>query len=169
LINGDITKVDWGSNYDLIIIGSNAFYELPTPGLQEITIKMAYEALKKDGLIFIDNDDYKGNWGYTQRFFNERLTFEGKCEDGSYGKLMAQNTNFDRDNNILQYKRMLHITDLEGNETVMEYYGQKHPVTKDEVEGWLNQGNFEIVELFGSRDCTPYTEESYRAIFLGRK
>ena len=38
-----------------------------------------------------------------------------------------------------------------------------------EVRDWLIECGFEIAELFGARDGTPFTPDSDRAIFWARK
>ncbi|XMB86789.1 class I SAM-dependent methyltransferase [Mycoplasmatota bacterium WC44] len=168
LINDDIINVDWGIVYDLIIIGANAFYELPSSDMQAKCIEKSFKALNRDGLLFIDNNDYKGNWGQS-RFYDERVSFEGKCENGYYGKLLLKHISFDEGSNILDYKRTLHIIDKDGNKSVLEYNGQKHPVTKVEVEEWLYKNNFSIIKLYGDRSGSTYTDKSSRAIFLAKK
>lgn len=167
LLEADVINLDWGKDYDLIVLGGNAFYELSFANMQEKCIEKAFKALKNNGLLFIDNNDYKGNWGECD-FSKEIITFEGKCENGCYGKLIRKDNRFDSESNILYFERRLHIIE-DNKETILEYDGQKHPVTKEEVEQWLNKYNLTIDKLLGDRDGSEYASDSSKAIFLARK
>ncbi|MCM1988223.1 class I SAM-dependent methyltransferase [Oceanirhabdus seepicola] len=163
----DVLESNWGYRYDLIIMGGNAFYELPSAESQERCIKKAFEALPIGGLLFIDNNDYKGNWGKSD-FVNERTIFEGECSDGTLGRYTLKNHSFDDENNILHYSHKLYIS-KNSEESVFEYKSRKHPVTADEIKGWLHKYNFKIINLFGNRNGEKYNDESNRAIFLAEK
>lgn len=163
----DVLKGNWGYGYNLIIMGANAFYELPSAESQEKCVKKAYEALKDGGLLFIDNNDYKGNWGKSD-FVNERIIFEGECTDGTFGQYTLKNHSFDDKNNILHYSHKLYIS-KDNKESTFEYKSKKHPVTAEEIKGWLHQYNFNIINLFGERNDEEYNSESNRAIFFAEK
>ena len=60
---GDALTVEWGSGYDLVILGGNCLYELPDERSQERCIALAAGALAPGGRLFVDNDDYRGGWG----------------------------------------------------------------------------------------------------------
>ncbi|WBW99779.1 class I SAM-dependent methyltransferase [Oceanirhabdus sp. W0125-5] len=163
----DVLEGNWGKGYDLIIIGCNAFYELPSAELQERCIKKAYEALREGGLLFIDNNDYKGDWGRSD-FLNERNIFQGECSDGTIGKYTLKQHSFDEKNNILHYSHKLYIS-KDNKKFTFEYKSRKHPVTAEEVKGWLDKYNFNILNFFGSRNGEEYNRKSSRAIFLAEK
>jgi predicted O-methyltransferase YrrM len=60
---GDVLDGGWGTGYDLVIIGANAYNELPSAAASAHCIEMAFDALIPGGHLSIDNDDYKGKWG----------------------------------------------------------------------------------------------------------
>jgi hypothetical protein len=164
----DILDGDWGTGLDLVVIGANAFYELPSAETQERCIRFACEALISGGHLFIDNDDYKGDWGQGP-FGRERVIFEGEGEDGTWGKYSMESQRFDEEEGILHMKRVWLVRSSDGTETRREYLGRKHPVSHGEVGSWLEKHGFRIRSVFGDRAGTPYTPAGERAIFWAEK
>jgi SAM-dependent methyltransferase len=164
----DVLEGDWGTGFDAVILGANAFYELPSADAQEKCVQYASEALKKGGHVFIDNDDYKGDWGKGP-FGEETVVFEGTAGDGTYGRWSREGVSFDASTSTSHFRRKIIKRSPEGEEEVHECTGMKHPVTKAEVESWLLRHGFGIEQLFGDRKGNPYTPESERAIFWARK
>lgn len=164
----DALDGQWGSGYDLVIMSANAFYELPSAETQEQCIRFAREALLPGGHIFIDNDDYKGDWGKGP-FGKERIIFEGTGMDGTFGRSTMEWLKFDEEEGVLHIKRAWFTRTPDGVENRIEYIGKKHPVSAREVEGWLKGYDFQIFQVFGDRQGNSYTKESDRAIFWARK
>lgn len=168
LINNDILKADWGSGYNLIVFGCNAFYELPSPEMQQECIKKAYEALNKGGHIYVDNDDYKGKWGQIPCGV-ERTIFEGTVSDGTFGRMTLQHDRFEEGKNLLDFTHRLYTKTQEGKEETFVYHRSKHPVTAAEVKGWLERQGFNIQNTFGDWQGSPFCSDSKRAIFWADK
>lgn len=166
--NSDVMGGNWGCGYDLIIMGANAFYELPSAESQERCIKLASESLVPGGFLFIDNDDYKGGWEKND-FSKERIVFEARVTDGTYGQYTSQDSSFDEEQNILYYCHKLYTTKPNDEKEFFEFHAQKHPVTAGEVKEWLQKYRFEIIHQFGDRNGSPYTQESRRAIFWAKR
>jgi len=164
----DVLDGQWGSGYDLVIMGGNAFYELPSAETQERCIQLAYEALVVGGRLYIDNNDYKGDWGEGP-FGKELVIFEGTGKDGTLGRWTVEWVKFDGGQRILHVKRTWYTRAPDGTENSVEHLGRKHPVTADEVEGWLKSHGFRVLEVFGDRQGNPYTGKGVRAIFWARK
>lgn len=164
----DVLDGFWGSGYDLIIIGANALYELPSVDMQEDVIRYSYEALNSGGYLFIDNDDYKGNWAGTE-IGKQRIIFEGNGKDGSYGRFTVEGLMVDEENNTFHMKRTWFSRESDGAEMYTEYLSSKHPVTEKEVEEWLGKYNFRVIEKYGDRRGNPFTKDSERAIFWAKK
>ena len=167
LKNQDVLDGFWGTEYDLIIIGNNGLYELPSAELQEKVIGYSYEALKSGGRLYIDCSDYKGDWGESE-VGKQLVIFEGTGTDQSYGKYTAEGLMYDYDNNALHTKRTWFQRTKNG-ESYIEYLSSKHPLSAKEIEGWLNKYNFQIIGLFGSRNGEKYSKESDRTIFWAEK
>lgn len=158
----------WGAGYDLVILGANAFYELPSAETQERCIRFAREALAPGGLLFVDNNDYKGDWSKGP-FGEKRVIFEGKGADGTFGLWTLEGLRFDQERAVLHLKRSWFTRAPDGTESCVEYLGRKHPVSGREVEGWLKKHGFQILRVFGDRQGNAYTQDSDRAIFWARK
>lgn len=168
LINDDILKADWGSGYDLIILGCNAFYELPSPGAQRECIRKAFEALKPGGYIYVDNDDYKGKWGQIPCGV-ERTIFEGVVSDGTFGRMTLQHDRFEEGRNILDFTHKLYIRTPDNKEETIVYKRSKHPVTAMEVKGWLEESGFSILQIYSDWQGNPFNNDSKRGIFWAVK
>ena len=164
----DVLDGGWGTGYDLLIIGANAFCELPSADAQAHCVEMARDALAPGGHLFIDNDDYKGNWG-AGPFGRERVVFEGVGSDGAYGRWSMEGIRFDEAGAVLHSRRRWHTRSPDGHEHDVEYVSKKHPVSAGEVRVWLDQYGFETLHVFGDRHGTPHSVASERAIFWARK
>jgi hypothetical protein len=164
----DVLDGNWGTGYDLIVIGGNAFYELPSAEAQARCVRFAHEALVPGGHLFVDNDDYKGGWDRLP-FGEERVILEGVGEDGTFGRYSMTYLRFDEGPRVLHLKRAWYTRTSAGVERTVEYAGRKHPVSAREVEGWLKAHGFQIAHAFGDREGNPYTPRSERAIFWARK
>lgn len=164
----DVLDGDWGTGYDVVIMGANAFYELTSAEMQEQCIVYAREALVSSGWIFIDNDDYKGGWEKGP-FGKVRVVFEGTGSDGTYCRFSKKDLSFDTGPGILHMECMLYVRSPSGVEKQERYMAKKHPVSASEVEDWLEKYGFRILHLFGDRAGNPYTPQSERAIFWAQK
>lgn len=164
----DVLDGDWGTGYNLLIMGANAFYELASAEMQEQCISYATEALVSNGRLFIDNDDYKGGWEKGP-FGEARVVFEGTCADGTYGCFSKKDLSFDTGPGVLHMECTLYIREPSGVEKQERYTAKKHPVSAAEVEEWLSKHGFSILHLFGDRKGNPYTSQSERAIFWAQK
>lgn len=164
----DVIGTDWGHGYDLVILGANCFYELPSATMQEECIRRAWDALCSGGRVFIDNDDDKGDWGRGP-FGREQVIFEGSGEDGAFARLTLTAEHFDEGEHVLHMRRTMSTRRPDGTEARTEYRCRKHPVGAAQVEAWLRRQGFAIAALYGDRRGDPYTGERARAIFWARK
>lgn len=160
----DVFDVDWGQGYDLILFTCNAFYELPSAELQERCIALAAKSLKPGGYLYVDNNDYKGNWSHIP-FGQEHITFDGTVADGTHLKCTRIDESFDEVTKVLRMQRVYYMRTPDSQERVFRLQGKKRPVTAMEITGWLEKNHFEIVGIYGDRQGNPYSKDSDRAIF----
>jgi SAM-dependent methyltransferase len=158
----------WGSGYDLVILGANALYELPSASTQEQCIRLAAAALRLNGHVFVDNDDYKGDWERGP-FGQQRIIFEGTGSDGTFGRFTLRHLRFDKEAQVLEVQRSWYKRDPSGTEEEQKYVGRKHPVRAQEVRDWLRTHGFRVLEQFGNREGVAYTPSCDRAIFWAQK
>jgi SAM-dependent methyltransferase len=168
LRQGDVLEGDWGMGYNLVVIGANALYELPSPDLQARCIVLAREALLPGGYLYVDNDDYRGGWERGP-FGHERVVFEGHGAEGRYGRWSMENVDWDDETAVLTMRRRWLVREADGAERLDEYIGRKHPVSKVEAEHWLRANGFDVVALYGDRQGRPYDLAGGRAIFWARR
>jgi chemotaxis methyl-accepting protein methylase len=60
LIQDNVLDINWPKGFDLIVLGCNCLYELPTPKTQKSVIEKSFNSLNPKGLLFIDNDNMEG-------------------------------------------------------------------------------------------------------------
>ncbi|MBM4044985.1 MAG: class I SAM-dependent methyltransferase [Planctomycetes bacterium] len=164
----DALDRQWGTGYDLVIMADNAFYELPTAETQERCIQLAHEALAPGGRLFIDNNDYKGDWPRGP-FGRRRVIFEGHGADGVFGRYSVVGLRFDEPQGILHMRRTWFTRAPDGTRRCVRYLGRKHPVRAAEVERWLKKRRFRILQTLGDSHGNPYAKESDRAVFWARR
>lgn len=164
----DVLKESWGNDYDVIIMGANALYELPSAKSQETCVQFASKALVSGGNLFIDNDDRKDS--LTKDMIGESwIALKGRGNDGTYGELSARIIDIDVEKQIQCIERQWYTISPDGNKNLTKYTARKHPVSFFEVEAWLYKYNFKILCELGDRQGTPYTKDSERAIFWAQK
>lgn len=164
----DVLKGPWGNDYNVIIMGANALYELPSAKSQEKCVKLASKASVPGGNLFIDNDDRKEP--LTKDNIGESwIAFKGRSNDETYGEASARIIDVDIDEQIQYVERQWYTRSPDGTENLTKYTARKHPVNSVEVEAWLHKHDFEVLYKLGDRQGTPYTKDSERAIFWARK
>ncbi len=170
LIEANAISCDWPRDFDLVILGANSFYELATPEEQEQCIISANRVLNAGGWVYVDNNHMEGDLDESwQKPGVEEGFPTGTCRDGTRVTSTKETIWFDVHKRLVRFRRCTKVITVDGNSFKQEYIQQKHPVSADEVKGWLTRHHFEIIHFFGDRKGNPYTPESNRAIFWARK
>lgn len=163
-------RAAWPRGFDLVILGCNCFYELATPDEQEQCIRWAFQSLKPGGHLFIDNNHMEGDLAASwQDIGAVQPSLSGKCSDGTIVESTRETIWFNTPHRLAQFCRRTKVTLPDGNVIEQEYIQQKHPVSKSEVQDWLEKHSFMIEGIYGNYDGAPYTEASPRAIFWARR
>jgi SAM-dependent methyltransferase len=166
----DVLCNEWPRDFDLVILGCNCFYELATPDEQEKCVVQAFRSLKPGGYVFIDNNHMEGELAASGQDIGViQPSLNGRCSDGTMVESTRETIWFDAPHRLVQFRRRTRVTLLDGSRIEQEYIQQKHPVSKNEVQNWLETYNFMIEGIYGSYDGLPYTESSPRAIFWARR
>ncbi len=166
----DVLCEKWPRGFDLVILGCNCFYELATPEEQEKCIAQAFQSLNPGGCLFIDNNHMEGELAASwQHIGVVELSLSGECADGTIMESTRETIWFDAPQRLARFRRRTKVTRPDGNVLEQEYIQQKHPVSKDEVQGWLEMYGFRIEEVYGNYDGTRYADASPRAIFWARR
>jgi SAM-dependent methyltransferase len=170
LIQADVLSAEWPRGFDLVILGCNCFYELAAPEEQEKCIRQAFQSLKPGGYLFIDNHHMEGeldpSW---QSLGIVEPSLQGICSDGTIVESTRETVWFDAPRRLARFRRHTRIMRNDGNVIEQEYVQQKHPVSKLEVQGWLERSGFLVEGTYGSYTGELYTDASPRAIFWARR
>ena len=171
LVQADALAGDWPGGFDLVLLGSNCFYELSSPQEQETCVAFAAAALKPGGHAYVDNDHMEdavpAAWlpaGPRPGGFPR-----GTCADGTRLESVNETLSFDLQTRLWRARRSITITSPEGTARTVEYVHQKHPVRFAEVRGWLQKHGLTIEQTSGDREGHSYTNDSPRAIFWAAK
>ena len=170
LLETDVTRESWPSEFDLVILGSNCLYELPTSEEQEKCIRNASSVLSSGGHIYVDNNHMEGGLDPSWQTLGIHPGFPtGICKDGTSMETFIETTWYDIPCRLAKFRRITRVKLSDGHVIEEEYFQQKHPVSTGEVQSWLKAHGFIIEHCFGDRQGNPYSSESSRAIFWARK
>ena len=166
----DVTAETWPTEFDLVILGFNCFYELATAEEQEYCIYQASRACKPGAYIYVDNDHMEGELDAAWQDMNHKYVYlSGICKDGTRVKNTRETIWFDVKRRLARFDRRYQITSPEGVITEYQFTQQKHPVSKVEVQTWLEKHGFDVLAVYGDHTRSPYEDHSQKAIFWGQK
>ncbi len=170
LRNEDILTCDWEKDFDMLVLGCNCFYELPTLETQELCIQKAYDSLKPGGFLYIDGNHMEGDLDENWQDNGEIISsLGGICKDGSKVESTRRTVWFDVKKRLAQFERYAKVTMSNGEVLENSYIQQKHPISKYEIENAALSCGFEIINTFGSRSKEAYSDDSSLAIFWLKK
>ena len=167
LIEMDATRWDeWPRGFDLVILGGNGLYELATPDEQAGCIAAAALSLRPGGHVYLDSDHMEGVLDSNWRLAGEvRGALTGRCDDGTFVENTLETIWYDAPLRLVKFKRRTYITPPAGQPIQREYVQQKHPVSRLEVQTWLEKDGLIVEGLYGDRHGAPYDEAGERMIF----
>jgi len=170
LIEADVTVAKWPEGFDLVILGGNCFYELATPDQQEGCIESAAKALKAGGYVYVDNDHMEGELDPSWRTWGDgKLGEPFICADGTKLQFSNETIWFDAPARLWRARRRTVVTAPDGTVKEAENIQQKHPISADEVRGWIEKHGFTIERNYGNTNDEPYRLDLSRATFWARK
>lgn len=169
LVVGDVLVDEWGEGYDIVLLGGNCFFELPSPESQEDCVRRASQSLVPGGYLFVDTNDGSGHGADSSEIGSEWTGLEGTTPDGVYGKLSANVVDVDA-KGVSRFVRTWYKKRPDGTEETKQYAACKYPVSAEEVEAWLGKHGFQVLKKYGGYSQRPYVKgESGRAIFWAKK
>lgn len=169
LVVGDVLVDDWGKGYDVVLLGCDCFFELPSPESQEDCVRRASQSLVPGGYLFVDTNDGSGHGADPSEIGSEWTGLEGTTPDGVYGKLSAKVLDVN-EKGVPHFIRTWYKKRPDGTEETRQYAACKYPVSGEEVETWLGKHGFQVLKKYGGYSQSPYIKgESGRAIFWARK
>ncbi len=171
LHEADVIADEWPIGFDLVVLGGNCLYELATAKEQEECIIRAFDSLRPDGYIYLDNNHMEGTLHETwQRIDVDDKAFPtGTCKDGTCIQTQRKTIWFDTNQRLVRYRRCTIITFFDRNTKTEEYLMQCHPPSKVEMQTWFEKSGFIVKQVYGDRTGNPYNERAPRAIFWAEK
>jgi SAM-dependent methyltransferase len=170
-INSDVIGFKWPDNCDLVLLGGNCFNELATPAEQENCIFSAWNALKKGGYLYVENDNMEGElaeYWYTPKIQKNQFP-TGICSDESRLETTTETIEIDKVKRIWKARREITIYSPEGSKTKKSHKVQCHPIDAFEVKKWLEKYNFEIIKMYSTTQGDIYYPKCKRIIFWAKK
>jgi SAM-dependent methyltransferase len=170
LVNAHAVRDPWPSDFDVVILGGNCFYELATAEEQQTCLAAAAAALRTGGFVYVDNSHMEGDLDPAWQSAQPQPSFPtGTCADGTVLASTLETIWSDAPQRLARFRRVTKITSPAGHMQQIESIQQKHPVSTGEVASWLKENGFIIEQHYGDRAGTPYQLASNRAIFWARK
>lgn len=171
LVQTNVLTDEWPGGFDLVILGANCFYELATEQEQEGCICSACAALKPGAHLYLDNGHMEGDLdpSWRESGIEENRFPTGTCVDSTEVKGTMETIWFDVQKRLVHIRRTVTIVTPDGKTTRKEWVEQKHPPSTAEMRAWLNKYGFQVLELWGDRKRTSYTDQSDRAVFWARR
>ncbi len=163
----DAIEGDWGSDYDIVIMGGNLLLNvegvLPYEDIQRLFISKAAKALKTGGHLILEF----GLFAHPEKIFapNEgRLIYEGADASGVYGKFFVINTSYDSATQMASGSRRFDFTMPDGETASVYQTWAKHVPTLTQVHRWLRESGLEVEEEYGDFRRNPISETTDHAI-----
>jgi SAM-dependent methyltransferase len=170
LQEADVVAEKWPGGFDLVILGGNCLYELANPEEQEAVIRSAAGSLNPGGFLYLDNDHMEGELDASWRKPGRQPSFPtDTLEDGTRLEGYWELVWHDQERRLVRARRQLKITYPDGRVVEKAYEQEKHPPSIAEMRGWVEGSGLEVVELFGDRRGSVYSDQSERAIFWAAK
>ena len=168
----DVICDDWGSNFDVVILGGNFLYNIVSDmdyeKSQQLIIQKASNALTVGGHVFIDC----GYTYYPEKWFNNpnaNVVWEGKDSRGNFGKMILLDSVYDKESRINKFVRRFEMVLADESTLVQEIPSEKHFATLEQIHMWLMEAGFVIEQECGDYQGNPISEKTHRAIIWAKK
>lgn len=172
----DALTADWGSGFDVVVLGGNILINIETDMDYEVAqrtfINKAASALRVGGHLFMDFD-----LGYDPAdFFNTLLEshyFEGVDELGTVGRTVSYGSVYDPVTQVCAGTSHVELTTNSGERMIKGGQWHKHIPTQAQVYDWLARAGLTIEETWRNYSDEslpePITEGTHRATIWARK
>lgn len=168
----DVICDDWGTEFDVIILGANLLLNIVSDmnyeQSQKLLIQKSVDALAVGGHVFVD-------YAYTQypeSWFNNpnaNIIWEGADSHGNFGKMTLLDNTYDTESGIARYIRRFDMILADGSTLVQEVPSEKHFVALEQIHKWLDEAGFVIERECGDYQGNLISETTNRAIIWASK
>lgn len=168
----DVICDDWGTEFDVIILGANFLFNIVSDRnyeqSQKLMIQKSADALAVGGHIFVD-------YAYTQypeKWFQNpdaNIIWEGTDSHGNFGKMALLESTYDTESRIARFVRRFDMILADGSTLVQEIPSEKHFAALEQIHKWLEEAGFVIEQECGDYQGHLISETTNRAIIWARK
>jgi SAM-dependent methyltransferase len=171
LRQADVVAGGWPAGFDLVVLAGNCMYELADAAEQEGCIAFAAAAVKPGGHVFVDSDHMETPLpeSWTTPGLHRTRWPSGLQPDGCVLESYCENLDCDAQARVWRARHTILVRHPDGRTETFTHLQQKHPVSHDEVAGWLTAHGLAIEQSFGDHAGNPYTPDAPRATFWARK
>lgn len=144
LLRADVTETRWPEDFDVVIMGGNWPYVLASPEQQEGCIASAAASLRPGGFLLHDSDHMEGNLAES---WQKPGVTEGRpwtSASGVHFEGTSETIWFDARARLHESRRRTIATFPDGRPEETVTIVRKHPVSRDEVRGWIEKHGFAI-------------------------
>ena len=144
LIEADVTICEWPKDFDVVILGGNWAFQLPSAEAQERCIACAATSLRPGGDLFHDTDRMEGDLPENWRAPGVKEGRPWTSPDGVLFEPSSETVWCDAKGRLHRSLRRTVVTYPDGRQAVTEGIVQKHPVSAGEIRGWIEAHGFAI-------------------------
>ena len=168
----DVVYDDWGTGFDVIILGANFLFNIVSDmdyeRAQKLMIQKSADALAVGGHVFVDYayTQYPEKWFHNPE---ENLIWEGTDSHGNYGKMALLDNTYDAESGVARFIRRFEMRLADGSALVQEIPSEKHFASLGQVHKWLEEAGFVIERECGDYQGHSISETTNRAIIWARK
>ena len=159
---GDVTKVDLGSDYDIVVLASNVLInieaEMDNKQAQILFINKAAQALKSGGHFYL-SFNLLYNPAAVFNSSKESHYFDGGTDEmGTYGRTCSYGSVYDSVTQICSGVNHTELTTNNGEQIIIPRLWNKHIPTQSQVYEWLDDAGFVIERTYKNFTDEPFPE-----------
>lgn len=168
----DVIHDDWGTGFDVVILGANFLFNIVSDvnyeQAQKLMIQKSADALAVGGHVFVDYayTQYPEKWFHDP---NENVIWEGTDSHGNFGKMALLDNVYDTESRMARCIRRFDMMLADGSTLVQEIPSEKHFASLEQVHEWLGEAGFVVEQECGDYQGHLISETTNRAIIWARK
>lgn len=173
---GDAVHDDWGTGFDIVVLGGNILFNIVSDmdyeKAQKLFIQKAVSALVPGGYIYIDYQPGGHNLTHPENASgnsSDWVVWEGSDNDGNNGRMILSAGTYDATTGINRFTRRFELTMKNGEVIKQDIPCTKHFATLEQIHGWLSNAGFTVEQEYGDYQRNPLCDNTQRAIIYAKK
>lgn len=174
--HADAAKIDWGSDYDVVVMAGNLLVNIESDmdygTVQKQFIQKAADALKPGGYFYLDFDLH-ADPASVFNSLKESNYFSGTDELGTIGKIVSYGGVYDPVTQICSGSNHWELQTNNGETFICPERWYKHIPTQAQVYSWLAEAGFQMERTYHNFTDAPVPEPidktTYRVTIWAKK